>query len=121
MDRLTLEVDSQYDIPSTTANSSPAYSSAEDETQLTSDQCVSLELCAGSAKWSLTMQSHGFEATGIDHIKCPNRVGPTVVSDLTKQSGKAFVTSTIQSGKVSVVGMTPPCGTSSRAREKPIP
>ena len=47
--------------------------------------------------------------------------GPCVVMDLTKKSSRKFLRQVISSGKVGAVPMAPPCGTSSRAREKPIP
>lgn len=80
-----------------------------------------LELFAGSCKLSKCLKSHGFAAYGIDHQKCKNRVGPCVVMDLTKKSSRKFLRQVISSGKVGAVPMAPPCGTSSRAREKPIP
>ena len=80
-----------------------------------------LELFAGSCKLSKCLKSHGFAAYGIDHQKCKNRVGPCVVMDLTKSSSKKFLRQVISSGKVGAVPMAPPCGTSSRARERPIP
>lgn len=80
-----------------------------------------LELFAGSCKLSKCLKLHGFAAYGIGHQKCKNRVGPCVVMDLSKKSSRRFLKKMIQSGKVAVMPMAPPCGTSSRARERPIP
>ena len=80
-----------------------------------------LELFAGSCKLSKTLKSHGFSAFGIDHQKCKNRVGPCVIMDLSKKSSRVFIKKMLKSGRVGVVPMAPPCGTSSRARERPIP
>ena len=80
-----------------------------------------LELFAGSCKLSKCLKSHGFAAFGIDHHKCKNRVGPCVVMDLTKKSSGKFILTMLSTGKVEAVPMAPPCGTSSRARERPIP
>ena len=80
-----------------------------------------LELFAGSCKLSKCLKLHGFAAFGIDHQKCKNRVGPCVVMDLTRKSSRKFLKKMLHSGKVAVVPMAPPCGTSSRARERPIP
>lgn len=80
-----------------------------------------LELFAGSCKLSKCLKSHGFAAFGIDHQKCKNRVGPCVVMDLTKKSSRKFILTMLSTGKVEAVPMAPPCGTSSRARERPIP
>ena len=80
-----------------------------------------LELFAGSCKLSKCLKSHGFAAFGIDHQKCKNRVGPCVVMDLTKKSSRTFIDTMLRTGKVAAVPMAPPCGTSSRARERPLP
>ena len=80
-----------------------------------------LELFAGSCKLSKCLKSHGFAAFGIDHQKCKNRVGPCVVMDLTKKSSRTFIDTKLRTGKVAAVPMAPPCGTSSRARERPLP
>ena len=79
---------------------------------------VALELFAGSCKLSKCLKFHGFLAYGVDHKKCKNRVGPCVVLDLTKGRGQAFVKDSLKSGQVACVPMAPPCGTSSRARER---
>ena len=81
---------------------------------------VALELFAGSCKLSKCLKFHGFLAYGVDHKKCKNRVGPCVVLDLTKGRGQAFVKDSLKSGQVACVPMAPPCGTSSRARERKL-
>ena len=80
-----------------------------------------LELFAGSCKLTKCLNSHGFSAIGIDHMKCKNRVGPCVVMDLTKTKSRDFLTQKIDGGAVFFIPMAPPCGTASRARDKPIP
>ena len=40
--------------------------------------------------------------------------------DLTKGRGQAFVKDSLKSGQVACVPMAPPCGTSSRARERKL-
>ena len=79
-----------------------------------------LELFAGSCKLSKCLKSHGFLAHGIDHKKCKNCVGPCVVLDLTRKKGQKFVEESLLHGKVACMPMAPPCGTSSRAREKKL-
>ena len=81
---------------------------------------VALELFAGSCKLSKCLKFHGFLAYGVDHKKCKNRVGPCVVLDLAKGRGQAFIRETLQSGQVACVPMAPPCGTSSRVRERKL-
>lgn len=41
--------------------------------------------------------------------------------DLTKKSSRAFISTMLRTGRVAAVPMAPPCGTSSRARERPLP
>lgn len=82
---------------------------------------IALELFAGSCKLAKCLKSHGFLAYGVDHKKCKNRVGPCVVLDLTKSKGQVFVLDALKSGQVGCVPMAPPCGTSSRARERKLP
>ena len=95
---------------------------ADDSVQKLGRSCPgALELFAGSCKLSKCLKMHGFAAHGIDHKKCKNRVGPCVIMDLTKKKGQLFVKSAIFNGKVACVPMAPPCGTSSKARERPIP
>ena len=79
-----------------------------------------LELFAGSCKLSKCLKAHGFLAHGIDHKKCKNCVGPCVVLDLTSRKGQMFVEESLLHGKVACTAMAPPCGTSSRAREKKL-
>ena len=79
------------------------------------------ELFAGSCKLSKCLKLHGFSAAGIDHKKCMNRVGPCIVLDLSKPSSAKFVKDKIDRGHVFFIPMAPPCGTASRARDKPIP
>ena len=74
-----------------------------------------LELLAGSCKLC-----HGFLAHGVDHKRCKNCVGPCVVLDLTSKKGQKFVEESLLHGKVACAAMAPPCGTSSRAREKKL-
>lgn len=81
---------------------------------------IALELFAGSCKLSKCLKAHGFLAYGIDHLKCKNRVGPCVVLNLTSAKGQQFVLTALESGQVACVPMAPPCGTSSRARERKI-
>lgn len=80
-----------------------------------------LELFAGSCKLSKCLKEHGFRACGVDHKRCKNRVGPCVVMDLTRDSGKQFVLKSLESGQIACVPMAPPCGTASRARERRLP
>ena len=79
------------------------------------------ELFAGSCTLSKCLKLHGFSSVGIDHKKCKNRVGPRIVLDLSKVSSANFIKDKIDRNTVFFIPMAPPCGTASRARDKPIP
>jgi len=63
----------------------------------------------------------GFNAVGIDHSKnrhCPK--GPIVVLDVTITDHQLIIFDIVTSGRCFFVNAAPPCGTSSRARNKPV-
>ena len=62
----------------------------------------------------------GFEAISIDHHVNSN-VAPIVIMDLTSSSGQELLWAILKSRKPLHVHMGVPCGTSSRARERPLP
>ena len=65
--------------------------------------------------------SRGADALGFDYVrnKCRPK-GPIVTMDLTQKHGQTLVMESVTSGRVHVNIMAPPCGTASRARERPI-
>eukprot|EP00435_Cladocopium_sp_Y103_P035766 s4108_g9.t1 len=68
------------------------------------------------------LKSMGCNALGLDHMVDKRRVkGPVAKVDLSKKPGQSTVLSWILEGKVDGVMLAPPCGTSSRAREIPLP
>jgi hypothetical protein len=83
---------------------------------------VVIELCAGSAKLSHTLRSRGFQVIPIDHsfnrhtscVKCLD-------IDLTRSDAYDILCRIFASCNVIYIHMAPPCGTSTRAREKRIP
>eukprot|EP00435_Cladocopium_sp_Y103_P025398 s5678_g6.t1 len=81
-----------------------------------------LDLFCGTAGVTAALKSMGCDALGIDHMVDKRRVkGPVAKVDLSKKSGQSTVLQWIHEGKVDGVMLAPPCGTSSRAREIPIP
>eukprot|EP00435_Cladocopium_sp_Y103_P067316 s126_g29.t2 len=81
-----------------------------------------LDLFCGTAGVTAALKSMGCDALGIDHMVDKRRVkGPVAKVDLSKKSGQSTVLSWILEGKVDGVMLAPPCGTSSRAREIPLP
>ena len=83
---------------------------------------VALELFAGTARLTATLRNAGFSALGVDRPAGKTRtVGPCVRLDQTQVEAQRIVLDIIKAGRVLYVHMAPPCGTASRAREKPIP
>ena len=79
------------------------------------------ELCAGSAELSLCLSRH-FDSLAFDHSANRHQQRhPCLVVDLTKQEGWEVAKKLRDEGKLVYVHVAPPCGTASRAREKPIP
>ena len=117
-----MAAESTVEIPAAVVDDVQSPADISDSVQSgTKNSPCALELFAGSCKLSKALKSHGFAAFGIDHQKCKNRVGPCVIMDLSKKSSRVFIKKMLKSGRVGAVPMAPPCGTSSRARERPIP
>ena len=98
----------------------PAATAAASAVPPSSGFCV--EVMCGSAKLTRALRSQGFDAIGVDHSRNKHTpCGPVVNFDLTKAHGKELLTKLFRQGRVKYVHLGPPCGTSSRAREKPVP
>jgi hypothetical protein len=81
-----------------------------------------LDLFCGTAGVAAAFKALGGDALGIDHMVDKRRVkGPVAKVDLAQKDGQRTVLSWIEDGKVDAVMLAPPCGTSSRAREIPLP
>ena len=81
-----------------------------------------LDLFCGTAGVAAAFKAIGGDALGIDHMVDKRRVkGPVAKVDLAHHDGQSTVLCWIQDGKVDAVMLAPPCGTSSRAREIPLP
>ena len=88
------------------------------------DICTLLfvEICAGSARLSFEFKLLGFMTLPIDHkgnkhsqrIRC-------VDLDITKRHNQNFLIRLVCNHSIIYVHLAPPCGTASRARERPIP
>ena len=81
-----------------------------------------LELCAGSAKLSCEFRLCGFRVLPVDHKN--NRHTQRVRCfdmDLTSQCNQTYLLSLINQQHFVYVHVAPPCGTASRARDRPIP
>ena len=97
---------------------------------------LAIEICAGAAGCSKQLVLKGYRALAVDYNRNKSTpLVPIVQADLTTAEGQAIVLSALESGEISEVGispndstaggiavvsMAPPCGTASRARERPI-
>ena len=79
-----------------------------------------LELFAGRGSFSRAMIQSGFEVISVDH-KVGHPFAPIVSLDLTTDTGRQILSRLLQHPRLFAIHMGLPCGTASRAREKPIP
>ena len=85
-------------------------------------QAVTLELCAGSAGLSRAIKDLGPQAYGVDYDRNPQRpLAPIIKADVGTQDGQALITRFLQDSHPDYIHAAPPCGTSTRARERPMP
>ena len=83
---------------------------------------VVLELCCGSAGYSAALHKLGCDALGVDFLRNPSKPKAAILlADLSCTAGQTLVTDIVESSNLQAVHAAPPCGTASRAREKPIP
>ena len=81
-----------------------------------------IELCAGCARLSANVAARGMQTLAVDqacnrHKQCH----PTISLDLANdESVKYLLTLLKQPGRVFFIHAAPPCGTSSRARERKL-
>jgi hypothetical protein len=81
-----------------------------------------IEVFAGCARLSSVVRELGLQALPFDskHNRHDSLVR-CIALDLTKSDHQLIVLQIVRDEKVAAVHMAPPCGTSSRAREKPLP
>ena len=80
-----------------------------------------VELCCGSARFSLHLLQAGASVIAIDKLLNPHTACvPVLAIDLSTDKGQSIVMLMLMSGKINFVHASPPCGTASRAREKRI-
>lgn len=84
---------------------------------------ICIELCAGSARLSATLKSKGFKTVAVDHSKNRHQQHHQCISiDLADESCLEQVLGLLdEPGHPIYVHASPPCGASSRARERKIP
>jgi hypothetical protein len=83
---------------------------------------VVVELCAGAGGLSAALKVYNLQVVAIDHTENRHRSKVAIVNiDLASSSGQQLVRELLSSGLVTHVHGAPPCGTASRARDKPVP
>ena len=81
-----------------------------------------VEVCAGTARLTRTFINNGFHAVGIDcHRNRHDNCGPVLTLDLTEPEGSQSAWDVLQDPSLVHSHYAPPCGTASRARERPLP
>lgn len=79
-----------------------------------------VEIFAGRASFSRAVAQAGFEVVSVDHeVDAPLR--PIVSLDLTTDSGQQILWSILASDRLLAAHLGLPCGTASKARDRPIP
>ena len=82
---------------------------------------LAVELCCGTAGLSRALIEAGIPAVGIDHVHNKSKPkAPVVIADLSTIEGQSLALQLFEKHKPYVIHSGPPCGTSSRARERPI-
>lgn len=83
---------------------------------------ITLELCAGTAGFTAELRKAGFDALGVDHARGRHLArAPCAKIDVTSKSGQDLLWRILEQGRVYYAHAAPPCGTSSRARDKAVP
>ncbi len=81
-----------------------------------------LELCCGHAGLTAALCDAGLDACGVDWAKNKHQPAiPILHVDLTSPEGQHFIMQMLEDLTLMYVHMGPPCGTFTRARERPIP
>ena len=81
---------------------------------------TAVEVFSGTGILSRALMSHGFQTMAVDHQPRSSLV-PVVRLDLCKDSRQQLLQEELSANHPDTLHLAPPCGTSSRAREKPIP
>ena len=81
---------------------------------------IFIELFAGRGSFSKSMIQAGFEVISIDH-EVIQPLAPIVSLDLSSKDGQSILWQIVESPRLFAIYLGLPCGTSSRARDKPVP
>ena len=81
---------------------------------------IFIELFAGRGSLSKSMIQAGFEVISVDH-EVIQPLAPIVSLDLSSKDGQSLCWQIVTNPRVFAIHLGLPCGTSSRARDKPVP
>ena len=79
-----------------------------------------MEVCCGGASLSRAFLDSGFQVLSVDHIVLPEAKAPVTVLDLTCQPHQTILLDIVASHTPDYLHFGLPCGTASRARDKPV-
>ena len=86
------------------------------------DKILFIEIFAGSAKLSNAAEKRGFRALSVDHSRNKHRPQHDIwLMDLSDSSSHSGLMHTLEEDVPGAMHMAPPCGTCSRAHERPVP
>ena len=86
-----------------------------------SEQPLFIEIFAGTAVLSLAAKEAGFMTLSVHRTTERSPKVAMTVLDLTVESDLQVLVQTMLSGNIAAAHFAPPCGTASKAREKPLP
>lgn len=101
----------------------PQFTCKKDFTGSSLEDLYIIEICAGSARLSKIAHGHGFRTMAVDHSTARTCGFPICIFDLTDPSDLESLLQFIDEAAESIlmIWVAPPCGTSSRARERKLP
>ena len=84
---------------------------------------TSVELMCGAAGVSAELRKGGVDAIGVDWVRnaCSKPKAPVMQADCSEPNGQRLTLDLLENGNVEYTHAAPPCGTASRARERPLP
>ena len=85
------------------------------------DQMLVVELFAGTATPSSSLRKAGFQVLAVDKSSGRNPSVKLVELDVTTVNGQTVLLQTLLSANIAYFHGAPPCGTASKARDKPLP
>ena len=85
-------------------------------------ELLTIEVCSGCGILSAHLRDAGFDILPIDHAGNKHQAFVKYFQlDITESENQSLLMSLVETSYVFYIHGAPPCGTSSRAREKPLP